>query len=247
MNILTDCRGCKMNQQMMKPMKFIFPTVASLLRSVKNMVIKYQAKLFPFVKAFFGLRLSGLPLVSCVSGGSGQKRAGNIWDAIIYSGGLLLIVTASLATGGCSTALITAGVLDGPAQERMFSAMDRAELEVLSGKPIVSRTNADGKVVDLYSYIDGEAGVVGKSGRRPMGGERTARAIVTLLSAGMFEVALVPAALHERSEATREFYVVYTPDNSILTICYPRYVINVPNREESLCDSEPATVVIKDH
>jgi hypothetical protein len=247
MNILTDCRGCKMNRQMMEPMKIMFPTVASLLRSVKNMVIKYQTKLFPFAKAFFGLRLSDLPLVSCVSGGSGQKRAGNIWDATINSGRLLLIATACLAIGGCSTALITAGVLDRPAQERMFSAMDRAGLEVLAGKPIVSRTNADSKVVDLYSYVDGEAGVVGKSGRRPMSGERTARAIGTLVSAGVFEVALVPAALHERSKATRKFYVVYTPDNHILAICYPKYPVNVADLEESLRDSEPTPVVTKDH
>jgi len=160
---------------------------------------------------------------------------------------LLLIAAAYLAIGGCSTAIMTVGVLDRPEQEGMFSAVDRVGLEAFAGKPIASRTNTDGKVVDLYSYVDGEAGVVGKSGRRPMSGERTARAILTLVSAGVFEIALVPAALHERSEATREFYVVYTPDNSILAICYPRYVINVPNREESLCDSEPATVVIKDH
>jgi hypothetical protein len=56
----------------------ILPTIASLLLSVKNTVIEYQAKLFPFVKAFLGICLSGLILVSCASE---QKRAGNIWWA----------------------------------------------------------------------------------------------------------------------------------------------------------------------
>jgi hypothetical protein len=197
------------------------PTIASLLVSVKNSVIDYQAKLFPFAKAFLGI---------CLSGNSGR---------------LLLIATACLVIEGCSTALITAGVLDKPAQERMFSAVDRVELEALAKKPIASRMSADGKVVDLYSYVDGEAGVVGKSGRRPMSGERVGRAIGTLVSAGLFEVALVPAALFERSEATRQFYVVYAPDNRILAICYPKYPVNLPDREESLCDSEPATEVTK--
>lgn len=199
------------------------PTIISFLVSVKNTVIGHQVKLLPFAKAFLKLH-----------------PPGNL-------GLLLLVATVCLTTGGCSTALITVGVLDRPAQERMFSAMDRTGLEILAGKPIVSRTNTDGKVVDLYSYIDGEAGVVGKSGRRPMSGERTARAIGTLVSAGVFEIALVPAALLERSEATRKFYVVYTPDNRILVICYPKYPVNVPDREESLCDSEPEPVVTKDH
>ena len=56
----------------------ILPTIASLLLSVKNTVIEYQAKLFPFVKAFLGICLSGLILASCASE---QKRAGNIWWA----------------------------------------------------------------------------------------------------------------------------------------------------------------------
>lgn len=219
MNILTDCGRCKMKRQSKESISL--PTITSLLVSVKNSVIDYQAKLFPFAKAFLGI---------CLSGNSGR---------------LLLIATSCLVIEGCSTALITAGVLDRPAQERMFSAVDRVELEALAKKPIASRTSADGKVVDLYSYVDGEAGVVGKSGRRPMSGERTARAIVTLVSAGVFEIALVPAALFERSEATRQFYVVYTPNNRILAICYPGYAVNVPDREQSLCDSEPAPVVTK--
>ena len=80
-----------------------------------------------------------------------------------------------------------------------------------------------------------------------MSGERTARAILTLVSAGVFEIALVPAALYERSEATREFYVVYTPDNHILAICPLGDAVNVEGREQSLCDSESAPVVLKDH
>jgi hypothetical protein len=208
-----------MKRQSKEPISL--PTIASLLVSVKNSVIDYQAKLFPFAKAFFGIYLSG-----------NSRR-------------LLLIATACLVIEGCSTALITAGVLDKPAQERMFSAVDRVELEALAKKPIASQMSADGKIVDLYSYVDGEAGVVGKSGRRPMSGERVGRAIGTLVSAGLFEVALVPAALFERSEATRQFYVVYAPDNRILAICYPGYAGNVLDREESLCDSEPAPEVTK--
>jgi hypothetical protein len=50
-------------------------TIASLVLSVKNTIIVYQAKLFPFARAFLGLCLSGLILVSCASG---QRMAGNI-------------------------------------------------------------------------------------------------------------------------------------------------------------------------
>jgi hypothetical protein len=78
MNILTDCRRCKMNRQSKELTKAMLSTIASLVLSVKNIVIEYQTKLFPFAKAFLGLCLSGLLLVSCASG---QKRAGNIWWA----------------------------------------------------------------------------------------------------------------------------------------------------------------------
>ena len=67
-----------MNRQAKELTKAMLSTIASLLLSVKNTVIEYQAKLFPFAKAFLGLCLSGLLLVSCASG---QKRAGNIWWA----------------------------------------------------------------------------------------------------------------------------------------------------------------------
>ena len=67
-----------MNRQAKELTKAMLSTIASLLLSVKNAVIEYQAKLFPFAKAFLGLCLSGLLLVSCASG---QKRAGNIWWA----------------------------------------------------------------------------------------------------------------------------------------------------------------------
>jgi hypothetical protein len=201
-----------MNRQAKESKKITIPAVAALVLSVKNTVIEYQTKLFPFAKAFLGICLS------------------RNWAR------LLLIATACIVIEGCSTALITTGVLDRPAQERMFSSMDRAGLEALAGKPIGSRTTDDGKIVDLYSYVDGEAGVIG-SRNRPMRGERVPRAIVTLLSAGMYEVALVPTALFERSAATRKFYVVYAPDNCILAICYFRgYPVNIPGREDSLCD-----------
>jgi hypothetical protein len=194
--------------------RITIPAVATPLLLMKNTVIDYQAKLIPFAKAF--LRL-------CLSGNTGR---------------LLLIVTACLAIEGCSTALITTGVLDRPAQERMFSAVDRAGLEALAKKPIASRTNADGNIVDVYSYVDGEAGVIGRRGR-PMSGERVGRAFATALTVGYFEVLMVPVALHERSEATRQFYVVYAPDNLILAICWPSYPVDVPGRELSLCNSEP--------
>jgi hypothetical protein len=70
-----------MNRQAKELTKAMLSTIASLLLSVKNTVIEYQTKLFPFAKAFLGLCLSGLLLVSCASGVSGPKRAGNIWWA----------------------------------------------------------------------------------------------------------------------------------------------------------------------
>lgn len=159
---------------------------------------------------------------------------------------LILIAVACIVMGGCSTALITFGVLDRTEQDQMFSATDRTGLETFAGTPVASRINPDGTVVDLYNYIDGEAGVVGKSGRRPMHGERAYRTIATLMTAGFFEPFLILAALSERSEATRTFYVVYAPDNSILAICHPAHTVNVSDREKSLCDRESAPVVEKD-
>jgi hypothetical protein len=67
-----------MNTQARESTKIMLPTKVSLLLTVKNTIIEYQAKLFPFAKAFLGICLSGLILVSCASG---QKRAGNIWWA----------------------------------------------------------------------------------------------------------------------------------------------------------------------
>lgn len=65
-----------MNRQAKGSRKIMIPAVAALLLSVKNTVIDYQVKLLPFTKAFLGLCLSWLLLVSCASD---QKRAGNIW------------------------------------------------------------------------------------------------------------------------------------------------------------------------
>jgi len=67
-----------MNRQAKELTKTMLSAVASLLLSVKNSAIDYQVKLFPFARAFLGLCLTGLLLVSCASGGSGPKRAGNI-------------------------------------------------------------------------------------------------------------------------------------------------------------------------
>jgi len=211
-----------MNMQAKQLTNAVLSTIASLLLSVKNTVIEYQTKLFPFARVFLGF---------CLSGNSGR---------------LLLIAAACLAIGGCSTALITVGVLDKPEQEQMFSAMDRAGLEALAKKPIASRTSVDGKTVDLYSYLDGEAGVIGKR-RAPMHGARLGMAFSTLMLAGYGEVIAVPAALIARSRATREFYVVYAHDNRILAICYPQFAVNISDREQSLCDSEPTPVISKGH
>jgi hypothetical protein len=57
-----------MNAQARESIKTILPTKASLLLSVKYTIIEYQVKLFPFAKAFLGLCLSGLILVSCATG-----------------------------------------------------------------------------------------------------------------------------------------------------------------------------------
>jgi hypothetical protein len=64
-----------MNRQAKELTKAMLSTIASLVLSVKNIVIEYQTKLFPFAKAFLGLCLSGLLIVSCASG---QRMAGNI-------------------------------------------------------------------------------------------------------------------------------------------------------------------------
>jgi len=159
---------------------------------------------------------------------------------------LIVIAAVCIVMEGCSTALITFGVLDRTEQDQMFSATDRTGLETFAGTPVASRTNPDGTVVNLYRYIDGEAGVVGRKGRRPMHGERGYRAIATVASAGFFEPFLLLAALTERSEATRTFYVVYAPDNRILAICHPADTVNVPECEPSLCDCESAPEAEKD-
>lgn len=181
----------------------------------RNRFVAYQAKPFPIATAFRRL---------CLSGNTGR---------------LLLIFNACLAIQGCSTALITAGVLDRPAQERMFSAVDRAGLEVLAKKPIPSMKDADGRIVDVYSYIDGEAKVFGKSHPNSMRRERLFKALATALTGGYLEVFMVPTALYERSRATRQFYVVYTPDNLILAICWPNCLVDVPGHDPSLCYGEP--------
>jgi hypothetical protein len=79
MDTLTDSRRCKMNKQAKESKKITIPAVAALLLSVKNTFIEHQARLFPFARAFFGFCLAGLLLVSCASGGLGQKRTGNLW------------------------------------------------------------------------------------------------------------------------------------------------------------------------
>jgi len=64
-----------MNRQAKELTKDMVSIIALLVLSVKNTVINYQAKLFPFARVFFGFCLSGLLLVSCTSG---KRMAGNI-------------------------------------------------------------------------------------------------------------------------------------------------------------------------
>jgi len=151
----------------------------------------------------------------------------NKWPKYIYFLCSLYILS------GCSTILITSGVLDYPDQKRMFMANTRTELEAVAGSPIASRITPDGNNVDLYEYVDGEAGVIGSEGR-PMSGERWGRAGVTVLTVGLFEIIMVPVAIFERSEATREIYVIYSPDDNILAICPKKYT----HEQDTLCDSE---------
>ena len=73
-----------MNRQAKELTKAMLSTIASLLLSVKNTVIEYQAKLFPFAKAFLGLCLSGLLLVSCASGLQGRKGLAMYGGEIIH-------------------------------------------------------------------------------------------------------------------------------------------------------------------
>jgi hypothetical protein len=133
----------------------------------------------------------------------------------------------------CSTYLITSGVLDEPDQKVMLSANTRQEFESVAGTPTKSKTTPKGNKVDLYEYVDGEAGVIGSEGR-PMSGERGGRAIATAITVGLFEILMVPTALSERSEAMRRIYVVYSLDDSILAICPNKYT----DEQDTLCDSE---------
>ena len=73
-----------MEAQTRESKKITIPAVAALLLSVENTFIEHQARLFPFARAFLGLCLSGLLLVSCASASgsnavvSVSKRAGNM-------------------------------------------------------------------------------------------------------------------------------------------------------------------------
>ena len=141
-----------------------------------------------------------------------------------------------LSITGCSTYLITHGVLDSAEQRAMRLAETRSEFETIVGEPIGTRKTAEGCQVNLYRYVDGEANVIGQSGR-PMSGERTGRAGVTALTVGVFEPLMVPVALHERAEATREIYVLYSRDGRILAICPPSRAH--PHQSDDRCNSVP--------
>lgn len=147
-----------------------------------------------------------------------------------------VVLVSLLALSGCSTFLISHGVLDAPEKKAMRVAKTRAEFEAIVGKPIGSRETAAGLRVELYRYVDGEAAVVGLGGR-PMSGERTGRAFVTGLTMGIFEPLMVPTAMNERRKATREIYVIYARDDRILAICS----LTMPNSGDQghLCAAEP--------
>jgi len=163
--------------------------------------------------------------MSCSLNSSGD------WTKLI----LVLFFLSSLL--GCSTYLITSGVLDAPDQEKMFKAKTRDELEAYVGEPVKSRMSQKGNLVDLYEYVDGAAGVIGQSGR-PMSGERTGRAGMTALFAGITEIFMVPVAVSERADATRKIHVIYSPDDNILAICPNKYT----DEQDDLCQSEILSV-----
>lgn len=66
-----------MTTQTRESKKTTIATVAARLLSVKGTVIDYQIKLFPFARAFLGLCLLWLLLVSCASGPT--RNSGNLW------------------------------------------------------------------------------------------------------------------------------------------------------------------------
>jgi len=117
----------------------------------------------------------------------------------------------------------------------MFTTNTRNEIEEFLGLPVKSVKSPNGNKVDLYEYVDGEAGVIG-SGDRAMSGstERGMRATLTVLTLGTSEILMIPTAMSERSEATKYIYVIYASDDHIMAICPNNYT----RKQDSVCDSE---------
>jgi len=146
-----------------------------------------------------------------------------------------LFIFGASVLSGCSTYLITSGVLDEPEQEKMFNATSREEIERYLGPCLESRKQHNGKTIDLYEYVDGQAGVIGHAGR-PMSGqsERGARAAGTVFTLGLLEIFMIPTAMSERSEATRYLYVIYGQNDQILAICPNEYT----REQDTECNTE---------
>lgn len=156
----------------------------------------------------------------------------NLYNWILLISALCCLCILS----SCSAFLITAGVLDAPEKHRMFTAQTRKEFEALTGRPIESRISNTGNKVDLYEYVDGEAEVIGTRGGRSMSGagERVGLAVVTVLTGGLYEIFMIPVAIHERAEATRKIHVIYSSDDNLLAICPNRF----SGKQDDLCHSE---------
>jgi len=142
-----------------------------------------------------------------------------------------LIVVTCLGAIGCSAALMTVGVLDEPEQNRMFQSLTRIEFEEIAGKPISSRNTPTGRVVCHYQYVDGEAGVIG-SQDESFSESRKFSLFSSLIFAGVFEPILTPVIMCERSEATRQIYVIYDSSENIQAMC------RVSKQANPLCASE---------
>jgi len=142
-----------------------------------------------------------------------------------------LIVLTCFGVFGCSAALMTVGVLDAPEQTRMFQSVSRTEFEEIAGKPISSRITPTGRVVCLYQYVDGEAGVVG-SRNDSFSESRKFDLFASLFFMGVFEPIVTPVTMWERSEATRQIYVIYDSSETIQAVC------RVSKQAAPLCASE---------
>jgi hypothetical protein len=144
---------------------------------------------------------------------------------------LVIILAACLGAFGCTPALMTFGVLDAPEQKKMFESFTRAEFEEIAGKPVSSRTTPSGRKVCLYKYVDGEVGVIGRR-NGTFSEERELYLFSTIAFCGLFEPIMVPVTMWERSESTRQIYVIYDSSEHIQAVC------RVSKQADPLCASE---------